>query len=971
MINIKTLTKKYKYLAVITIIAVLFGVFSPFMGVSSAVLDNDTAQSDSSDESGEPEQPDEKTQIKSIIPYVEKMENGAAKNVPIESREDMMLYPNSVYLKGQVYINAEDAQKYNGSLIYIFKLRPYEEITDITEASPVATFDVLSSESFSYGIEMRYINVPDFSSGEIFNKFVAGVKEGDKFVPITDAQYISNINCLSNKKETPPVSKTKKGLAIQMLGEARLLGVGYTTVNMILNDFMASGEGVNTETYVYGNENYYFNIDKIAEYDKKIKYLTNEGINVTAVLLISARAFASSTQAVQDGEEENPENYDMSQALVPVDPIEYLIHPNAAASLQNGGDKTFYYGINTTDEKGVKNFEALMSFIADRYVKEDIGYGRIYNVILGNDIGRTTSYNYCGRIDIITYVKDYMRALRICDTAMRSRFGGSRVYAPFDNWFAEKPQGDGDFRNKEIIDLLCDYSVKEGNFIWNVAVKAYNADFLNPECWKETIPVNDFSTPIITMKNIEVLCNYINLEKKNSLPNGELRKVMLSDQGFSSGDNSEENRELQAAAFVYAYLKAKYIPDITAFIYHGHVDNKNEIGSLGLWTNAPDTINDPGEKKIIYNVFKYMDTNREAEKIEFAKAIIGIEDFTEITRLYSKDTEPAVILKEVAGETLKSTPNSTYIGLFNDARLSGFMGSSNISKMSRITYNNPDSEKFNSKSVLFAGFSTPVKGDFGGIFKIFTPEDALNLKDEKYIGVNLRIDTTIEMPKDQMIQLILIIESEPSPQISGTGNETGGPSASGQSTVGLNNAAKTISVFEGLANISPNKDETIYFDISSWNDKTDIKKIKILVNPYINNLSPNSYSPNPLSQSDAENSDIAGKYDFNLYIYSIVSAHISRMSIFQTFLIVFLIIIFIVVGGYGALYIRARIIKKKRRQMRERELQRRRAQAAAARGQGIPAQYTRNVNQPPQLPPRNIQRPPNNRNRNDPNNKRR
>jgi len=205
------------------------------------------------------------------------------------------------------------------------------------------------------------------------------------------------------------------------------------------------------------------------------------------------------------------------------------------------------------------------------------------------------------------------------------------------------------------------------------------------------------------------------------------------------------------------------------------------------------------------------------------------------------------------------------------------------------------------------------------------------------------------------------MESEPSAQNSGTVNETGGGgSGTVQSASGLGSTAKTISIFEGLANISPNKDEIIYFDISTWNDKTDIKKIKLLVNPYAYY----SDSQNLLSQSDADNPDITGQYDFNLYVYSIVSAHISRMSIFQTFLIILLIIIFVVVGGYGALYVRARIIKKKRRQLRERELQKRRAQAAASRNQGIPGQYNKNINQPPGNTQERTNRPPNDRNNN-------
>jgi len=557
-----------------------------------------------------------------------------------------------------------------------------------------------------------------------------------------------------------------------------------------------------------------------------------------------------------------------------------------------------------------------------------------------------------------------MRALRICDTAMRSRFGGNRVYVPFGNWFAAKPEGDGDFVNKQIIDLLCEYSEKEGNFIWNAAVTAYNFTPLNPEIWKETEPINDFSTPVVTMKNIEVLCNYLNLEKKEYLPDGENRKVMLSCQGYSSGDNSKENQELQAAAFVYAYIKAKYTPDITAFIYHGHVDNKNEVGSLGLWTNAPETTNEPWERKKIYEVFKYMDTNREAEKIEFAKSIIGIDDFTQVAKLYSKDAEPAVMLTEIAGGSLKKKLNQTNIGLFNDARLSGFIGTANIAKMGMVRYENPESEAFNGRNMLFAGFPSPVKGDFGGIMKIYTPEDLTpSLQGQRYVGVKLRVDTLEEMPEDYKIQLIFIIEGEAPSHRPGTSGETGGSAAAAQLPAA---SAKPMSVFEGLANISPNRDETVFFDIGSWDGNTEIKKIKLLVNPY-------HHTPYAQGGSGAAGGG-ADRYDFNLYVLSIVSARESSMSVFQTILIVILVLIIMAVGGYMALYIRAQMIKKKRRELRELKRKRAMEAAAAARRRGLPPPPQQKLLPPPRQPPnqsgQNSQNSQNNRN-NDPNNPRR
>jgi len=114
-----------KYTAVIIIIAVLFGMFLSASNVSADEGDDgDDAQS---------EQPEEKTRIISVIPYV-KIDQ---QNLPVESKEDIILYGDTSYLKIQFYISPDDVQKYSeskyGTRVYIFKLKPHEEASDINK----------------------------------------------------------------------------------------------------------------------------------------------------------------------------------------------------------------------------------------------------------------------------------------------------------------------------------------------------------------------------------------------------------------------------------------------------------------------------------------------------------------------------------------------------------------------------------------------------------------------------------------------------------------------------------------------------------------------------------------------------------------------------------------------------------------------------------------------------------------------
>jgi len=88
------------------------------------------------------------------------------------------------------------------------------------------------------------------------------------------------------------------------------------------------------------------------------------------------------------------------------------------------------------------------------------------------------------------------------------------------------------------------------------------------------------------------------------------------------------------------------------------------------------------------------------------------------------------------------------------------------------------------------------------------------------------------------------------------------------------------------------------------------------VNPY----APSSYSSlSALTQESPEN-NVPEKYDFNLYVYSVISARGSRMSGIQTFFTVLFVLVLILAATYGALYLRAQLIRKKRREMRRRQI---------------------------------------------------
>ena len=117
------------------------------------------------------------------------------------------------------------------------------------------------------------------------------------------------------------------------------------------------------------------------------------------------------------------------------------------------------------------------------------------------------------------------------------------------------------------------------------------------------------------MDNIEVLTNYMKEEAMLS-PSGNVRSIILSEIGYSSS----QGEALQAAAFAYAYTKMVNNGYIDALMFSRQTDAGDEIAALGLALGLQTT---GGNKKQIYNVFKYIDTDKRNEVVAFAYDIVG------------------------------------------------------------------------------------------------------------------------------------------------------------------------------------------------------------------------------------------------------------------------------------------------------------------------------------------------------------
>ncbi|MBB6672494.1 DUF5722 domain-containing protein [Cohnella nanjingensis] len=482
-----------------------------------------------------------------------------------------------------------------GEQLYLFELATYEDPKAFLAAkTPIAEVELASAFAFETGL----------SEGErsrLYSKFAVASKAADgAYTLLAAPQYVANPEETAANWEPYPSARSIKGLQVQMTGDAQELGISHAALNVAYNEltYKAGNHPENTIAYEVEGKPYYFRKDRIEQLDRQIKSLSDNGILVSLILIM----------------------YDSKD---PESANEYLLHPDA----QPGGT---VYALNTANEKGVAYVKAVTKFLAERYSEQNQAHGRAVNYIVGNEIGQNKVWNNMGPKKIGDYVREYAQTLRLIDTIVKSAYANARTYVSLDHFWNENLGDDSlwKYDNKAIVDRLTQLTRAEGDFGWNIAFHPYPENLFEPRFWNDKTATASFDTERITFKNLDVLVDY--MKQPDYLYDGAMRRIILSEQGFHSLSNSEADQQVQAAAYAYAYYKVKFLDGIDAFILHRHVDHGQEGGlNLGLWTHAPGTVVTPYRHKVSYDVFQAIDTDRSLEATAFAKAIIGIRDWSD------------------------------------------------------------------------------------------------------------------------------------------------------------------------------------------------------------------------------------------------------------------------------------------------------------------------------------------------------
>jgi hypothetical protein len=250
---------------------------------------------------------------------------------------------------------------------------------------------------------------------------------------------------------------------------------------------------------------------------------------------------------------------------------------------------------------------------------------------VGNEVNSHWEWANLGEATMEEFADDYLRTVRVCNTAVHKISANARVYISLEHhWNARFDGPMHSFEGRRFVDYFNERAKAGGNFGWNLAYHPYPENLLDPRTWKDKSATLTDDTRRITFKNLEMLPYYFN--RKELLFDGKQRHIILSEQGFNTM-NVPEGESWQAAGYCYAYYKIARIPGIDSFILHRQVDHRDEFGlNLGLWkrNEASSLPSEPGSKKMIYEVFRKADTPEWREAFTFALPVIGIKSWGDV-----------------------------------------------------------------------------------------------------------------------------------------------------------------------------------------------------------------------------------------------------------------------------------------------------------------------------------------------------
>ena len=379
------------------------------------------------------------------------------------------------------------------------------------------------------------------------------------------------------------------------LDEFGALGLGHATFNLLVNRVMQdrdprpldsgadnpsgaddpdsdANDGV--RWFEYGGQLWPIDRAYAIQLDRVVAELHSRGVRISAVLLLSDPRAPGSRHR--------------------------LIHPEAA---QAG----IYAMPNLTTAETALQYEAALAYLTQRFRPAPESPGPVVNWIVHNEIDHAWTWCNMGEQPTARLLDVYQRSLRMTDLLARRANPDARAMISITHhWTAPGDDLGRSHRTADLLRYLRRFDDLEGGFPWGVAHHPYPVNLFNPVTWHDPVTPHRLDAHRITLRNIEVLHHWLQLPEVRH--HGEPRRLILSEQGFHTPDESGESLATQAAALVYAWHKLEPLELVEAFHYHRLTDHPAE-GGLRLGLRGFATDNDLlGPRKPGWHIYRALGT---------------------------------------------------------------------------------------------------------------------------------------------------------------------------------------------------------------------------------------------------------------------------------------------------------------------------------------------------------------------------
>lgn len=415
-------------------------------------------------------------------------------------------------------------------------------------------------------------SVTEDRTGAAAGYYAIAVKKGASYQTISEKLPVSNPEKLAENTMAYQAGSTKKGLQSDNISQLTATRSKNAFMNLYISS-VVNGSG--KRSYYYHGKKYTF--CDLSGFEKNVKACNDKGINVTMQI-----------------------NLDWKLGS-----YHYLIAEEARTKGHT------LYAWNTADKNGREGMEAVFSYIMSWLEKDGC---HVDNWVLGNEVNSCDVWNYKGNMAKEKFINSYATAYRSLYNIARCCWSETKVFICLDHCWS---CADAGYSAKSFMqEFAKDIKAQQKNVNWNLAFHPYCQPLKKAAFWKNSGIQDSVDTAYINMKNIQVLTDFV---QKNY---GKKTRIILAEQGYTS----KAGKDVQAAAFAYAYKIAACNPMIDSCIFRSYDDSDKAEVAQGL------TLGIKGKKA--YNVYKYMDSMREAKYTDPYLKTIGAASWNAIVRGY-------------------------------------------------------------------------------------------------------------------------------------------------------------------------------------------------------------------------------------------------------------------------------------------------------------------------------------------------